>query len=383
MVCEKLFEEIEKLNDKYTKIWEDICNIESPTDFKEGIDKCGEYVVAWAKEMGFETELHPQSDAGDVVCITMNPNAEQKPICISGHMDTVHPKGLFGYPPVTMDGEKIYGPGVADCKGGIVAGMHAMEALKNCGFTSRAVVLLVQTDEEVGSRLSNKQTINYICKKAENAEAFINLEKYTRGKGVVARKGILTLLFEVNGIKAHSSACAEVGANAIAEAAYKIIEMEKLKDDEGLTCNCGVISGGTVPNTVPDKCEFKANIRFATEKQYEWVMDYARKVAEETHVEGCTCELSVCGSRPAMEKNERNYNLLDKMNRIYEENGIPSLEAFFARGGSDAAYITQCGIPCVDSVGVEGSDIHSEKEWAYLKSLAESAKRIAVVIYCI
>ena len=381
MSCNKLFEEIKRLNEKYIKIWEELCNIESPTTFKEGVDKCGAYVTDWAKDMGFDVEVCPQEVAGDVICITMNSKADAPMVCFSGHMDTVHPVGLFGYPPVHMDEEKIYGPGVTDCKGGIVAGMLAMEALKNTGFTQRPARLLIQTDEEMGSRISKQATINYICEKAKDAVAFLNLEGISPGNAVIERKGILTIQFSVKGIKAHSARCADLGANAIAEAAYKIIEMEKLKDDAGLTCNCGVISGGTVPNTVPDECTFKANIRFANKEQYDWVMDYARKVSDEIHVEGCTCEISVAGFRPAMEKSEKNSELLSRLNKIYTENGMPYLEPLFAHGGSDAAYTTIAGIPTVDSLGISGGRIHSEEEWAYTKSLEEAAQRVGAAVY--
>ena len=71
-------------------------------------------------------------------------------------------------------------------------------------------------------------------------------------------------------MEAHSSNCATAGANAICEAAHKIIELEKIKDKHGLTCNCSVISGGTTVNTVPGHCEFKANVRFATQEQQAW-----------------------------------------------------------------------------------------------------------------
>ena len=383
MQCKELFNEIKNLNDKYIKIWEEFCSIESPTNFKEGVDRCGKYVMDWAKDMGFEVEVCPQEKSGDAICIIMNPDSKNNPVCISGHMDTVHPVGAFGYPPVHFENDKIYGPGVTDCKGGIVAGMLSMEALKNIGFTKCPVMLLLQTDEEVGSRLSDKKTINYICEKAKGAAMFLNLEGFKAGCAVIQRKGILTLEFKVKGQKAHSAACATEGANAIAEAAYKIIEMEKLKDDEGLTCNCGVIRGGTTQNTVPDECVFRANIRFATAEQYDWVMEYAEKVSKENHVKGCSCTISVAGMRPAMELCEANCKLLSEINRIYSQNAMPSLKPFFARGGSDGAYVTLAGIPCVDSLGAEGGNIHTGKEYAYVKSLAESAKRVSAVIYCI
>lgn len=64
----------------------------------------------------------------------MNPESDNQPVALSGHMDTVHPVVLFGTPAVRRENEKIYGPGVMDCKGGIVAGFLAMDALQICGI---------------------------------------------------------------------------------------------------------------------------------------------------------------------------------------------------------------------------------------------------------
>ena len=161
-MCKKLQSEIEKLEKKYVSIWEDVCNIESPTNDKAGVDEVGEYFINLAKSQGWDVEVFEQAVAGNVVSITMNKEAKLPPVTLSGHIDTVHPRGMFGYPAVKCDGDKIYGPGVTDCKGGIVAGFFAMEALANIGFDKRPVRMILQTDEEVGSRISNKASINHI-----------------------------------------------------------------------------------------------------------------------------------------------------------------------------------------------------------------------------
>ncbi len=62
---------------------------------------------------------------------------------------------------------------------------------------------------------------------------------------------------------------------------------------------------------------------------------------------------------------------------------MPILKKRKSLGGSDAADATSFGIPCIDSIGVEGDFIHTVKEFAYVDSLAEAAKRIASVVYCI
>jgi glutamate carboxypeptidase len=380
MKCTEIFNTIDSLNETYVKIWEDVCNIESPTSDKSGVDNVGEYFIRLAKAQGWEVEIFEQSVAGNVVCITMNPRAGLSPVTFSGHIDTVHPKGMFGYPAVSMDDEKIYGPGVVDCKGGVVAGFLAMEALANVGFVNRPVRMLLQSDEEVGSRLSNKATINYICEKAKDSIAFFNLEGHNNGDACLGRKGIITFEFTVVGQEAHSSACAVRGANAILDAAYKIIELEKIKDDDGLTCNCGVISGGTVKNTVPGKCVFTADVRYATQEQYDWICEYIKNLANTVHVAGCKCTVEIFGGRPAMVRAEKNIRLFERMNEIYEKNGMSTLKERNRNGGSDAAEVTQAGIPCVECMGVKGGGMHCREEFAFISSLGEAAERLARVV---
>lgn len=382
MQCEKLFETIDEMYDKYLDIMEDVCNIESPTDYKEGVDKVGAYFIEKAKELGFEVEVSKQDVAGDAISVTMNPESPNKPVVISGHMDTVHPVGSFGYPPVTRDSEKMYGPGVMDCKGGAVACLYAMEALSKCGFKNRPVILILQSDEEKGSIPSNLETIKYMCDKAKDAIAFLNCEGHVKDTAVIQRKGILRYEINVFGVALHSANAAKA-SNAVLEAAYKIIELEKIKNDEGLTFNCGVINGGTTPNTVAGECTFFADIRFTNDEEERLARSKVEEVTAHITVEGCSAKATQVSYRPAMQKADANIELLRAMNKIYLENGLPKLEARFCMSGSDTAYTTIAGIPCIDCVGTSGGKIHSRDEFAYLESLKESAKRLASVAYCI
>ena len=84
---------------------------------------------------------------------------KKPPIALSGHMDTVHPIGIFGSPAVRREGDRLYGPGTMDCKGGIVAGLLAMDALARSGYTDRPVMMLLQSNEEIGSGRNNKEPI--------------------------------------------------------------------------------------------------------------------------------------------------------------------------------------------------------------------------------
>ena len=380
-MLKKLKETLDKIENKYIRIWEDICNIESPTWDKAGVDAVGEYCANVGRALGYDIEIKEIKAAGNVVIITMNHNAKERPFCISGHMDTVHEKGSFGTPAARICDGKLYAPGALDCKGGIVAGLYAMEAMKLLGYTDRPVMLLLESDEEDGSSSSKKETINYICEKAKGAIGFLNLEGFTtKDYCCIQRKGIITYKFTVTGIEAHSSECAKRGANAILDAAYKITEIERIKDDGGITCNTGTITGGSVPNTVAGSCVFKVNVRYKNADERRWIDDHLRSIAKTEHVKGCKCDIEIVTTRLAMEYTERNVAFLEKINSALIKSGYPTLKGAFRKGGSDAAEITSAGIPCIDSIGVSGGGIHSTNEFADIDSLKFSAGRIASII---
>lgn len=386
MKCEELFKKIDELYPTYVKVMEDICNIESPTNYKEGVDKVCQYFLAMAEKRGWDIEVLKLDVAGDAACITLNPDAKGEPVCLSGHMDTVQPLGICGNPPVKIDGDIMYGPGTTDCKGGCVAAFLAMDALAQVGFTDRPVKLILQSDEETSSKQSGKKTVKFMCEKAKGAVAFLNTEGLApenKHKLVFRRKGILRLKYNITGKAAHSSRCDE-GHNAIAEAAYKIIEFERQpKDREKITYNCGVIEGGTVGNTVPEKCSFILDIRFSNDEEEKEVREFSKKIADTTYIEGCTCKLEEVSYRPSMPHTPTNLALFDKVNEIFKEVGLPIREKWYSPGGSDAAYITQIGVPCIDNIGVVGARIHSDEEHTYISSLPYSAKSMAAIVMCI
>lgn len=376
---EQVSRRIAEKTEEYCRVWEAFCTIESPTACKEGVDAAGAYIAQLAQRQGWQVEYCRQQTAGDAICITMNAGSPGAPLAISGHIDTVHPVGSFGTPAVHRDENNIYGPGVLDCKGGIVAGLLAMDALAACGFDSRPICLLLQTDEEVGSRLSGKETIRWICEKAKDATAFINLEPHVHGWTCLVRKGIVSHRFTVTGQEAHSAMCATEGANAIADAAHRILALEAFKDADGITCNCGVIHGGTAVNTVPGSCVFDANFRFVTEEQFDYINAWVKELAAREYIPGCRCEVRQLSMRVAMELETRNLELLKKANAAFAKYGLPPLAWCSRTGGSDAADVTAFGVPCLDSVGVCGTGAHSVHESAELDSLVQAALRIAAL----
>ncbi len=376
----ELLAKADEINDRYIQTWIDICSIESPTDCKQGVDAVGKYFIKKAAEQGWDVEIHREDISGDCISITMNQESEEAPVVFSGHMDTVHAVGSFGNPPVRCEGDTIYGPGVKDCKGGITAAFMAMDMLAACGFKKRPVRLILQSDEEVGSVFSEGRTIEFMRAKAQDAVAFFNCEAHRNGGVTLMRKGSVKYEFEIKGRAVHSSNC-YLGASAVTEAAHKIIELEKMKAKNGITCNCGTIAGGTADNSVPAVCSFSADIRFNDMKELAKAQRRVQKISGKSYVRGTECICRLKSMRKPMELCDANVKLFHRINEIFKEYSLPQVRLEKSRGGSDASDMTYFNIPCIDSMGVTGRFIHSVNEEARISSLKEAAIRLAVIAW--
>lgn len=379
-ITKKVFEKIDELSEKYLNVLVDACNIESKSEDKDGVDKVGNFFASIAENMGYTVKKKEFQYAGNVYSFTYNPTGEKKLICLSGHMDTVFPKGSFGYPPTKIDGDYVYGPGVNDCKGNIAVELLAMEALKECGYTERPVKLILQSDEEVNSSLSEHKTLEFMVEEAKGSAAFLNAENSNANRRLsIGRKGITSYKITISGKKIHAGSCT-LGANALKEAAYKIIEFEKDNDINGITFNCGMINGGTAINVVADKCELFVEYRFKTMEQKKKADEKFNRILSKTYIEGTLAQAELIGNRLPLEPDEKNRKLVDTINEICQKVGIEPFGTAESAGGADSAYPSLAGIPTVDSIGIEGEGCHTLNEKARISSMAEMAKVAAAII---
>lgn len=379
-MTKRVFEKIDELSDKYLNVLIDVCNIESKTEDKEAVDKVGDYFVSIAEDMGYIIKKREFEKAGNVYSFTYNPDGKKKLISISSHMDTVHEKGIFGYPPTRIEGDYVYGPGVNDSKGNLAVELLAMEALKACGYDERPVKLILQSDEEVNSCLSDHKSLEFMVEEAKGSAAFLNAENLPESRKLtIGRKGITSYEITIKGQKVHAGLCTR-GANAIKEAAYKIVEFEKDNDINGITFNCGIINGGGVTNIVPDMCELSIEYRFKNMEQKKIADEKFKRIVETSYVEGTTSTSELISNRLPMEADEKNVKLVETINDICNQVGIEQFGMAETPGGADSAYPSLAGIPTVDSIGIEGRACHTLDEVARISSMAEMAKVTAAII---
>ena len=373
-----VFHAIENDEAKYIKFWEDICNIETISNDKEALDGLVDFIQEFALVEGFAVKRTPFEKCGDFLTIDMNEGAE-KGYMFLAHMDTVHVKGKFGYPPVRIEGNKMIGPGVIDCKGGIAIALLVMKSLKELGY-DKHLRLILTSDEEISNSLGGDEEIEFIRDAASGFQGAFNCEVGRDGEVVVSRKGILRVRIHITGKPSHSGIDYFAGVSAIREAAYKIIELETKSKEGATTYNCGIIQGGDMFNIVPAKCTISVDVRVNSIEDMDGAYEVIKKVTEKSFVEGSEAELELVGRRLPMMRTKETNELFEKLRQVSIANGLGDLIPIESGGGSDSAYTQFAGVPSVCAVGACGDYCHTVNEYAEIDSLVKRAKLLTATI---
>ena len=374
---QKAFSYIDSKAEDMKKLWIDISKIESPSEHKHGVDSVAELLADTCEKNGLYTKIITFENAGNsLVAYTKQFTEKNDGVVLMGHMDTVHKLGIFKEPIVFEKDGFLYGPGVFDCKGGLIIAILVVNALQASGYKKRPIKLFFTGDEEIGHRYSDNRKV--ISDELKGAAVVFNCESGPiDGRLAVGRKSSYVFKIIINGVGAHSGSDPEKGRSAILEAAHKIIELEKLTDIEGTgtTVNCGLISGGTVPNAIPDNCTITVNIRFKSESEIEPIINAVEKIVEKSYVKGTHSEIDLYNlPEKPMTPNEKNMKLYNHYAEASASLEFEKNEPYFAGGGSDAVIAYRLGIPVLCQTGVRGENHHTVHERAEIVSLVQRAK---------
>lgn len=375
-----IFEAVEKNEELFRAFLKEIILRESYTPDKAAVDALGEYIKTFSEELGFHVQVQPFEKSGNGLLVTWNEEALLPAVTFTGHMDTVHPKGSFAELYREEDG-KIFGPGVSDMKGGLAMGLLVMKALKDSGWRERPLKFIFVPDEELSEGLSGEAGKDFIRENARGSAAAITLEPSSDPARVtVARKGSIRYRVHVKGRAAHAGAAYAKGISAIKEAAHKILAIEAASDPEQITYNCGLIKGGSAPNTVPEEAEFTLYNRYWEMSQRQEVKDHVEGIIAHSYIPGTVSTFEVIGERWPMDMSPGNLALCGHIEKVSEKYGFGPKHAHRQAGGSDASYTAMAGVPSVCSMGPVGGGAHTLREFMDAASFVSRAKLLAAVV---
>jgi glutamate carboxypeptidase len=362
---------------------ERLVNTDCGSYTKAGVDSVGRWTAEFLERLGARVERRPHETLGDTIVATFERPARSGPrLLLIGHLDTVFDQGTAAERPFRIEGGKAFGPGVTDMKSGLLAGLYAIEAVRDAlgELPFEWLVFVANPDEEIGSPSSSP----HIRAIAANVDACLVLEcARANGDIVSARKGILDLRLTVHGQAAHAGVEPEKGRNAIVEAARLVRELQDLNGRwPGVTVNPGVISGGTRPNVVPERCTLEVDIRAVARDELEAAEAAIREIAASTIVPDTRVEVEEMGRHWPMEKLERSGRLVEHAQAVAKRLGFEVRDTLTG-GASDANTTAGLGVPTIDGLGPIGGNDHSPAEYLDVDSIVPRTALLAGLLVAI
>lgn len=358
-----------------------LVRIESPSDTKAAVDACGDLVAQHARSLGGRVKVHRQRHYGNILELRFGPRARtaEDRTLLLGHIDTVWPVGTLPSMPCRIAPDKsgnarLWGPGTLDMKAGVAMAFTAIEILLEADLLQREVILLLNSDEEIGSPASRPITESL----ARACSAVYVLEPAQGLAYKTARKGTGNWRIEVKGIAAHAGVDFEKGASALRELARIIETVSNWTDlKRGLTVSVGLAGGGSKTNVIPSEAWAEVDVRIARAADGPRI---ERKFAALKATDR-RCSLTVTGgiNRPPMERTRGTVALYQRAGLLAADLGIALGEA--ATGGaSDGNFTSALGIPTLDGMGAVGEGAHAAHESILIEHLAPRTALLAGIL---
>lgn len=315
---------------------------------------------------------------GDAIRLRKRPEAPLQ-VFLCGHMDTVFAADSAFQRVEQPDDDILHGPGVADLKGGLLVMWLALSALEPSPWRERiGWEVLFNPDEEVGSQGSDP-----LLKAAAGRHPFglIYEPALPDGSLAGARKGSGNFDVVVHGRAAHAGRNPEAGRNAIRAAADFVSALDSLNGGRsGVTVNPGYVRGGGPLNAVPELCVVKFNVRTRESADECWMQEQIDLLLTRLNGrDGIRAELRGGFTRPPKRFDEANRRLAGMVADCGKDLGL-ALHFRPTGGCCDGNNLKAYGLPNIDNLGVVGAEIHSDREWMRLSSLAERGKLSALLL---
>lgn len=347
-----------------------LVNVDTGTGQAPGLKTVSALLVERLKALGAEVKTSPASpSAGDNIVGTFK-GTGSKSFLLMVHYDTVFLPGTAAKRPFKVEGERAYGPGVADAKGGVAMILHSLKLLQDEKFKGfGTLTVLFNPDEETGS--SGSKAI--IAELARKHDYVFSYEPPDKDAVTVATNGINGVFLEVKGKSSHAGSAPEAGRNAAMELAHQMLQLKDLGDPaKGTTVNWTMVKAGDKRNIIPASATAEADMRYSDLSESDRVLADAQRLVQKKLIDGTEVTVRLDKGRPPLAKNAGSEQLAKTAQALYAKIDR-DIEPIAMRFGTDAgyAYVPGSEKPAVlETMGVVGAGLHADDEYIELSSIA-------------
>jgi succinyl-diaminopimelate desuccinylase len=325
------------------------------------------FVKGWLESRDIEVREANHNGLPVLLADVGPPEGEGVPVLVlHGHLDVV-PGREEQFEP-RLEGDRLYGRGAYDMKGGLAA---MMCVLKDVEVQDRVAVRFVCVPDEESEELESRST-DAVVAGGLRGDFAITGEPTDMHVGVEA-KGVLALWIDVHGRSAHSST-PWLGENAVLRAVdvFRTIESlsfsrESSEMFDRPSINLGRIQGGDAVNMVPDECQMAVDIRYLPGQDPHEILDQVR------HIPGIDVTRTFIHPPVSVSRTDPYVRALrESVKRAVTGEAL----SVGREGASDAAAFLAAGIPAVE-FGPAGEGHHGPEEWVSVASLARYRRALS------
>lgn len=349
----------------------------------EGVNRLARFTAKAFAPLGFTAEFVPSENPafGNHLVLTRRGRSSRSLAMIS-HLDTVFPpeeevRNNFRW---SVEGDRIFGPGTQDIKGGTVMMWLVLRALATHApavFEDITWKLILNSSEEMFS-----PDFGVLCRRHFDPGTVAALIFESEGRlgdehlMVVARKGRAAWRVTVNGRGAHAGGKHQHGANAAVQLGHLLPRIAALTDYRSdLTFNVGTISGGTVLNRVPHEAVAEGEFRAFTSEAYHQgkmallALGGPGEVKSPADGYRCQVKVEILTESPPWPRNPATDRLYHFFEAAGQEIGYPvNLQE---RGGLSDGNLIWDAVPTIDGLGPWGDNDHCSERSADGSKLPE------------
>ena len=303
-------------------------------------------------------------------------------VFLCGHYDTVYEADDAFQVCRWLDATTLNGPGVADMKGGLVtilAALQAFEATPHAASVGWEVLLT--PDEETGSH----GTAHLFRGAARDHQfGFVFEPGRPNGNIIHSRKGTGGLVATCHGRAAHAAKVPNDGRSAILALAEFLLDAAKIPSEmPDVMVNVGNIRGGTAAtNVVPHFAESEIDIRITKIADSEPLLARFQALADRINTrDGIKLTLKGGFNRPPKECLPAEEAVFPEWQRAARDVGVPEFTWVHGGGGSDGNFLTAGGLPNLDGIGPIGDNLHSDREFCRVETIAPRAQIVALFLH--
>ncbi len=357
--------------EEFMRDLEQVVNMDSGSFCLDGVRAVNALFARRFEESGWKIRWHEHREGplSNSFYAYQGEEDAHRDLLVLCHTDTVFAEGEAAKRPfaVSADGSRVTGPGVADMKSGCLFALYAARILGSDPALRGRLAFFFNGQHEEGGSIGTRGLIEDYSRKS----AFVIATEPVRANGsyLNRRKGIGRYTITFHGLSAHAGVNPQDGQCAITEMAHWILYCASLNDyPRGVSVNCGVVTGGTVPNAVADFAQLKIDVRA---NEYDDAKRIEARIFDKlNHKANKAIDVRIAGriTRPPMTPTPESLAACEAITALGKKRGIEVIWGS-SGGGSDASFASGVGKPVLDGLTAVGGGMHTDKEYLVVSDI--------------